>query len=42
MDRFSGSLIITGLVSEVEAAVIAITDYFSERLKFTICPITKT
>ena len=42
VDRFSGSLIITGLVSEVEAAVIAITDYFSERLQFTICPITKT
>ena len=42
VDRFSGRLIITGLVSEVEAAVIAITDYFSERLQFTICPITKT
>lgn len=42
VDRFSGSLIITGTVSEVEASVNAILDYVSEKLGFTICPITRT
>lgn len=42
VDRFSGSLIITGTVSEVEASVNAILDYVSEKLGFVICPITRT
>ena len=42
VDRFSGSLIITGTVSEVEASVGAILDYVSEKLGFTVCPITRT
>ncbi len=42
VDRFSGSLIITGTVSEVEAAVQAILEYVESKLKFTICPITRT
>lgn len=42
VDRFSGSLIITGSVSEVEAAAKAILDYVRERLGYTICEITKT
>ena len=42
VDCFSGSLIITGTVSEVEAAVSAILAYVSEKLGFTICPITRT
>lgn len=42
VDRFSGSLIITGTVSEVEASVNTILDYVSEKLGFTICPITRT
>ncbi len=42
VDRFSGSLIINGTVSEVESAVEAILDYVQNKLKFTICPITKT
>ncbi|MDO4521561.1 MAG: BMC domain-containing protein [Eubacteriales bacterium] len=42
VDRFSGSLIITGTVSEVEAAVYAILDYVGGKLGFTVCPITKT
>lgn len=42
VDRFSGSLIITGTVSEVEAAVNAILDYVGEKLGFTVCPITRT
>ena len=42
VDRFSGSLIITGTVSEVEASVQAILDYVDEKLGFVICPITRT
>ena len=42
VDRFSGSLIITGTVSEVEAAVDAILEYVENKLKFTIGPVTRT
>ena len=42
VDRFSGSLIITGTVSEVEASVNAILDYVGNTLGFAICPITRT
>lgn len=38
----SGSLIITGTVSEVEAAVNAVLDYVGEKLGFAVCPITRT
>jgi len=42
VDRFSGSLIITGSVSEVQAAMEAMQDYVKEKLGYTVCPITKT
>lgn len=42
VDRFSGSLIVTGSVSEVEAAVKAILEYCGEKLSCTTCPITRT
>ena len=42
VDRFSGSLIITGTVSEVEASVSAILRYFEETLGFAVCKITRT
>ncbi len=42
VDRFSGSLIITGTVSEVEASVSAILDYVGNTLGFTVCPVTRT
>lgn len=42
VDRFSGSLIITGSVSEVESATKAILDYTQNNLGYTICQITKT
>ena len=42
VDRFSGTLIVTGTVSEVESALVAVTDYTRDTLKFTVCPITKT
>lgn len=42
VDRFSGTLIVTGTVSEVEAALKALCDYSRETLGFTVCPITRT
>ena len=42
IDRFSGTLIFTGRVAEVEAAISAITAYLLEKLGFTICEITRT
>ncbi len=42
VDRFSGSLIITGTVSQVEASVNAILSYTAEKLGFAVCPVTRT
>ena len=42
VDRFSGTLIITGTVSEVDASLKALTEYIRDTLGFTVCPITKT
>ena len=42
VDRFSGTLIITGMVSDVDSAMNAITDYCRGTLGFTVCNITKT
>lgn len=42
VDRFSGSLIIMGTVSEAEAAMKAILIYADEKLGFTTCDITRT
>lgn len=42
VDRFSGSLIITGTVSEVEASIQGILTYTSETLGLTVCPMTRT
>ena len=42
VDRFSGSLILTGTVSEAEAATETMLDYVEEKLGYTVCPITKT
>lgn len=42
VDRFSGSLVITGSVSEVEAAIRAILDYVTDKLGYSACEITKT
>ena len=42
VDRFSGTLIVTGTVSEVEAALHALVDYAQEKLGFTVCEITRT
>lgn len=42
VDRFSGSLIITGTVSEVQASIEAMQEYVQQKLGYTVCPITKT
>ncbi len=42
VDRFSGTLIITGTVDEVEASFQAVADYFRNVLKFTVCDVTRT
>ena len=42
VDRFSGTLIVVGSVSEVESALIAVVEYAEKMLGFTICEITKT
>ena len=42
VDRFSGTLIVTGTVSEVESAMNAVTEYTEKTLGFSVCPVTKT
>ena len=42
VDRVSGSLIVTGTVSEVEAAIHAILNYVDTKLNFEVCELTKT
>ncbi len=42
VDRFSGTLIVTGTVSEVDAALEALVSYSHDVLGFTCCPITRT
>lgn len=42
VDRFSGTLIITGLISDVESALRAICDYAKDRLGFSVCELSRT
>lgn len=42
VDRFSGTLILLGTVSEVSESIEAVLKYAAETLKFTICNLTKT
>ena len=42
VDRFNGTLIVTGTVSETEAALRAILDYTDSKMGFEACDITKT
>ncbi|SMC70379.1 ethanolamine utilization microcompartment protein EutS [Sporomusa malonica] len=42
LDRFTGSLVISGDVASVEAAMIAINDTFEKLLGFTPAKITRT
>ena len=42
VDRFSGTVIVTGTVSQVEAALAAVTDYAVKKLGFDVCELTRT
>lgn len=41
VDRFSGTLIITGALSEVNTAIEEIVSYFTRELEFASCKITR-
>ena len=42
VDRFTGTLIITGSVSSVEAAFTSVREYFVNKLHYECCEVTKT
>ena len=42
VDRFSGSLIVTGTVSQVEASTTAILEYTENKRGYEVCSITRT
>lgn len=42
VDRFSGTLIVTGTVSETEASLRAVLSYTGEKMGFAVCEMTKT
>lgn len=42
VDRFSGTLIIMGTVSSVQAAFDAVSEYARQTLGYEVCVITKT
>ena len=42
VDRFTGTLIISGSVSSVESAFCAIREYVINKLGYTCCEITRT
>lgn len=42
VDRFSGTLLITGTISETEASLKAVLSYTEERMGFAVCGLTRT
>lgn len=42
MDRFTGSLVLVGTVSSVEAALRQVTNFLEEKLGFTVAQLTKS
>lgn len=42
VDRFSGTLIVTGTVSETEAALKAVLQYVESKMGFKTCGLTRT
>lgn len=40
-DRFTGTLIITGEISDVESALTEIVTYFRDTMGYVVCKITK-
>ena len=41
LDRFTGTLIITGEISDVMSAMTEVVDYFRDTLGYVVCKITK-
>lgn len=42
LDRFTGSLVITGDIASVEASLLAVNDCLSQLLGFTVVQVTRT
>ncbi len=42
VDRFSGTLIVTGMVSDTQAAIEAVVAYIRDTLGFSVCEVTRT
>lgn len=42
VDRFSGTLIVTGTISETEASLKAVLSYVESKMNFKVCDITRT
>ena len=42
VDRFSGTLIVTGTISETEASLRAVLEYTKTKMGFKVCDITRT
>lgn len=42
VDRFSGTLITVGTVSQVESSLASVVEYAERKLGFNVCEITKT
>ncbi len=42
VDRFSGTLITTGLISDVESGLRAVLEYCGGKLGFKVCELSKT
>lgn len=42
LDRFTGSVVISGDVQSVETALLAVNDTLTRLLDFTVAPVTKT
>lgn len=41
IDRFSGTLIVTGRISDVTVSLEAVLDYTEKQMGFTVCNLTK-
>ena len=42
LDRFGGSLLVTGDVASVEAALVSVTDYFANTLRYACEAMTRS
>jgi len=42
VDRFSGTLVVTGSISEAEAALKNVLSYLGEKMGFDVCDLTRT